>query len=212
MANFRTDPFRGPLMRISYAFGLFKERTSNFDGEEKSQGYTCTLIAPTAEFGPIRDAVLACMKGEWGDKAETLFKSGLIRNPILAGDGKEAKNKETGELNPGLGPDVCFIRVRSNRRIPIVGPDAVTPITDEDDLPSGSWGYPVLNSYAWTHQQSGKGVSIGINAFQLVKMATGDEVLGGSGSVDTSKFFERIDTGDTKPAAGAPKSADSLFG
>ena len=207
--NFRTDAFRGPLMRVSYAFQLFRERENTRDDGTTYTNFGCTLIAPVGDFGPIKDAVLACMKGQWGDKAEEMFRAGLIRNPILAGDGKEARNKETGDINPGLGADVAFIRVASNRRIPIVAADAVTPITDADDLPSGSWGYPVLNAYAWSNPKSGKGVSVGIGAFQLVKKAAGDEILGGSGGVDPSKYFEKI----VDPAASsAPAaSAASLF-
>lgn len=211
MANAVTDPFKGPLMRVSYAWQLFKTRTRTRDDGSSYEDYGCSLIAERKDFGPIEDAVLRCMKKQWNDKAVDMFKAGLIRNPILAGDGAEARNKETGEIHDGLGAGLAFIRVSTQRRPAVVAPDAVTPLTEDKDLPSGSWGYPVLHAYAWTNAKGGKGVSIGINAFQLVKIATGGEILGGGGQIDTSKYFEKIDTGGSATDA-KPTSAAGLFG
>jgi hypothetical protein len=203
--NFRTDPFKGPLMRVSYAFGLFKEREKVRDNGDKVYTFDCTLIVAKAESKPLQDAFVACMKGAWGEKAPEMFKGGLIRNPILSGDGKEARNKTTGEIHPGMGADVVFVRAGSNRRPAVVDP-RLTPILKEEDLPSGSWGYPVLSAFSWSNPKSGHGVSFGIEAFQLVKKAAGGEVLGGGGGVDPKAYFEKIGGGgstDDGPAASA---------
>lgn len=206
---FRTDRFKGPLMRVSYAFQLFKPRENTRDTGEVYENYGCSLIAPNTDLGPITDNLRACIIGEWGDKGAEMFKNGLIRNPILAGDGKEARNKTTGEINPGLGAGLSFIRVSSGMKPKVFDAD-VLPIADADDLPSGSWGYPVLNAYAWHNPKNGNGVSFGIEMFQLVTRATGDEVLGGSGGGDPGDYFEKIDTGGAADAK--PTSAAGLFG
>lgn len=210
--NYRTDFFKGPLMRVSYAFNLFTPREKTGDNGAVRKVYECTLIAPkSADWSPITGGIKECVIGQWGEKAVDRLKNGVIRNPILDGAGKEARNKE-GEINPGMGEDVQFIRVQANEDFqPLVfNPDAVTRIINSDGLPSGSWGYPVLNVFAWSNPKNGDGVSIGINMFQLVKKAEGNEILGGGGGrPDPSKFFESVKTeGD---AGSKPSSAAAMF-
>ena len=211
--SYRTELFRGPLMRISYAFGLFTLREKQSDSDKARKTYESTLIMPiSGDWSEIHKRIQECVVGQWGEKGAERFKNGLVRNPILNGDGKEARNKETGELHPGMGPDVKFIRVQANEAFP---PAVYTPslmrIHEAGGLPSGSWGYPVLNVFAWNNASNGDGVSFGIDSFQLMKKAEGDEVLGGGGGrADPSKFFEAVkDDGTT-----APKGADasSMFG
>lgn len=207
MAMYRTETFQTGLMRISYAFGLFKAREYQNDNGAKTSKFGCTLIAPIADAGvwdELQGRIVEAVQGEWGEKGLDALKSGLIKTPFLAGDGPEARNKETGELHPGMGADVRFIRVQANedRRPAVVSPN-LTPLLKEEDLPSGSWGHAALTAYAWAHDATRRrGVSLGIEAFQLVKKAEGDEILGGSGKrVDPKTFF--------KPVAGAKKPADA---
>jgi hypothetical protein len=210
MAKFyRTESFKGPLMRIAFAWQMFKLRES--DGDYKPK-YGCTLIlAKDGDWSAIKGAVGEVVKGQWGEKGAEKFKAGLIRNPILPGDGKEGRNKETGDCHPGFGPTVDFIRVQAgvDRKPQMISP-RLLPMLDEDDCPSGSWGYPVINAFAWNHPQNGDGISFGIDMFQLAKKAEGDDVLGGSGRADPNKFFEKIDTKDD--ASGGAKTAADLFG
>jgi hypothetical protein len=206
---YRTEHFRGPLMRVSYAWQLFKLR----EDEGYRPSYGCTLIAPNDGFGPIIERVKEVVVGQWGEtKGPEKWKAGLIKNPILPGDGKEARAKDTGELHPGMGEDVKFIRVTSGaeRKPLIFAKDAVTRIDDPEDLPSGSWVYPVLNCFAWHNDKNGDGVGIGLEMIQLAKIATGDEILGGSGRSDPSKFFEAIK--DDSGGESKPASAADLFG
>lgn len=198
---FRTDATRGPLMRLSYAQSLRK-------GRENDQGVTkfgCTLILPKSDAAGLKmlQAMVAeVIKGEWGDKGVERFKTGLIKNPILLGDGKEARNKTTGEINPGLGAEFVFIRPTSNEAVKVFNA-AVQPASD-DEIVSGHWGYPVLNAYAWHNPQNGDGVSFGIGMVQIVKA---DEALGGQ-SADPNSFFEKVSTGDEGAAGG---DAGSMF-
>lgn len=196
---YRTEPTKGPLMRVSYAQSLRKGR-ANDKGVEK---FGCTLILPKADTAGMRllQAMVAeCVQNEWGEKGVERFKTGLIKNPILAGDGKEARNKTTGEINPGLGAEFVFIRPSSNEAVKVFNAK-VQPAAD-DEIVSGHWGYPVLNAFAWHHPTNGDGVSFGINMIQFTKA---DEVLGGSGSSDPSKFFETVesDGGEDPGGAGA---------
>jgi hypothetical protein len=205
---FRTDRFKGPLMRISYAWQLFKPREA---GEFGRGGYGCTLIMPkSGDWSAIQGAIKACVAGQWGDRGAEKWKAGLIKNPILDGAGKEARSKESGELHPGMGEDVRFIRVGSGLdRKPQVYDQNVVLLADSDDCPSGSWGYPVLNAYTWHNDQNGDGVSFGIEMFQLVKKAEGGDVLGGSGKANPSAFFEAVaGAGDGEK----PESAGDFFG
>ena len=209
---YRTAPFKGPLMRVSYAYNLFTLREMNGDSGTR-RIYGCTLIIEKADpsLSILQKAIAEVVNGQWREKGADKFKSGLIKNPILAGDGKEARSKETGDVLAGLGSDKVFIRVQANEdRAPLIfAPDAVTRLVDPDGLPSGSWGYPVLNAWAWHNPKNGDGVSFGIEMFQLARKAEGDEVLGGGGRPDPSKFFESVKTADD--GGQKPGSAAAMF-
>ena len=203
---YRTDAVKSPLMRISYAFSLYKGK-ENDKGVEK---FGCTLIIPKADvegMKKLQAMVAEVVKGEWGDKGVERFKAGLIKNPILAGDGKEARNKESGDIHPGLGSDFVFIRPASNEAVKTFN-SKVTPAS-KDEIISGHWGYAVLNAYAWHNDQNGDGVSFGISMFQFVKA---DEVLGGDGAGrDPNAFFESVSTeGGDEGSSG--NGAGDMFG
>lgn len=205
---FRTERFKGPLMRVSYAWQLFNPREAS---EASRGGYGCTLIMPKkGDWSSLQKAIKECVVGQWGDRGAEKWKAGLIKNPIIDGAGKEARNKDTGDLHPGMGEDVQFIRVQSGlQRKPQVFDPRVVLLTDPDDCPSGSWGYPVLNAFTWHNDQNGDGVSFGIEMFQLVKKAEGEEVLGGGGRPKPEDFFEAVSGGDE---GDAPASAGDFFG
>ncbi len=198
-----------PLMRASYAFNMRKGREQTKDDGSKKMEWGATLILPKSDIvglKKLQSMVAEVITNEWGEKGMERFKAGLIRNPILPGDGKEARNKDTGEINPGLGADVVFIRAKSNDPVKVFN-KAVMPASD-DEIVSGHWGYPVLNASAWHNDKNGDGVSFGISMFQFVKA---DESLGGEGSGgDPNAFFERIsdEGGETAPATN---DASGLF-
>ena len=219
---FRTEAFKGPLMQGSYLWQMFKPREASATSRG---GYGCTLIAPKAsDWSPINNAVKEVVLGQWGERGVEKWKNGLIRNPIIDGDSKQARSKETGELHAGMGPDVQFIRVGSGvdfpprvfdgpmKRCSVVKPGSPYLLLESDDVPSGSWGYPVLTAFAWNNSDSGDGVSIGIEMFHVTQIAEGDDILGASGGSRSNPddFFEAV-----KAAAGdgsAPASAGDFFG
>lgn len=209
MTTFRTHSIRGPLMRVSYAFGLFTPREQVRDNGERKQQYGCTLIMPkdpAAAWQPLIDLVRQAAKGGFGgDEGLEKLKKGLLHNPILPGDGPQAHDKE-GNPRAGLGPDVMFIRPISYIKPQVV--DArIVPITDPNKCPSGWWGYPVLNAFSWDTSQK-RGISFGISHFQLIKA---DEELGGSGRRDPSEYFEQVHVEQSEEGATKPTSAASMF-
>ena len=207
MANARSEDFKSELGRLSYAQSLFKARTQEGSTTAK---FGCTLIFPKSYRPTLEKIVAKVITDQWGPTGMDRAKKGLIKIPFLAGDGKEAHSKKTGELNPGLGPDVFFIRPTANEdRPPRVWWKDPNKQETEDTVYSGCHGKAILNAFAWS-AASGDGVSFGILGFQ--KLQEGER-LGGSGGVDTEKFHETI--ADEGPAPETTKSgagASGLFG
>lgn len=203
----RSDDFKTPPCRLSFAQSLFKARAQE-GGKPK---YGCTLIFPKEARPALEKHVAEVIKAQWGEKGLEKAKSGLIKSPFLAGDGKEARNKTTGELHPGMGPDVFFIRVQANEdRPPVVRyKDPNIPAT-ADEVYSGCYGFGVINAFAWNNPQNGDGVSFGIQYFQKTKDG---ERIGGSGQVDPEKWHEKIeDAGDAPQETKQGTGAGGLFG
>jgi hypothetical protein len=208
MAMSRSEDFKTPLCRLSYAGGLFKARAA-VEGAPKKFG--ATLIFPKSARAEMEKHVAAVIKAEWKDAGIERAKKGLIKSPFLAGDGKEARNKSTGELHPGMGPDVFFIRVQAGEdRPPAVWFRDPNRRETEEVVYSGCHGRAIVNCFAWHNAQSGDGVSFGIGGFQ--KKEDGER-LGGSGGIDPEKWSETI--ADDGPAPETTKSgagASGLFG
>jgi hypothetical protein len=204
----RSPDFKTPLCRLSYAGGLFKPRAA-VDGGPKRYG--ATLIFPKSARAELEAHVAQVITDEWGVKGIEKAKAGLIKSPFLAGDGKEARNKTSGDLHPGMGADVFFIRPGANEdRPPAVRWKSPNAQETEENVYSGCWGKAVLNCFAWHNAQSGDGISFGIQMFQ--KTAEGER-LGGSGPVDAEKYFETVeDSGPAPSETQGGKGAAGLFG
>jgi hypothetical protein len=202
----RSEDFKTPRCRVSFAQNLFKPR-KNDAGVDK---WGCTLIFPKSVRAELEKHVAQVIKDQWGDKGIEKAKAGLIKSPFLAGDGKEARNKETGELHPGMGPDVFFIRVQSNQE-PVVRYKSPSIPATEDEVWSGCYGFAVVNAYAWNNPQNGDGVSFGIQFFQRTGGDEATDRIAGRGAFNAEKWAERIDdNGDAPDTGGA--GAGGLFG
>ena len=203
----RSSDFKTDLCRVSFAGSLFKPRAQQEGGVEK---YGCTLIfSKTCDRSALDAAVKSVLIAQWGDKGIDRAKAGLIKSPFLDGAGKEARNKKTGELHPGFGPDVFFLRVQSVRQPVLRYRSEHIPATEEE-IYSGCYGKAVLNAFAWTNAQNGDGVSFGIQFFQ--KISDGER-LGGSGGVDAAKWMEAVpDEGEAPEATRTGAGAGGLFG
>lgn len=207
MANARSSDFKTELGRLSYAQTLFKAREPEGGGTTK---YGCTIIFPKAYRKTLEEIVAAVIKEQWGPSGIERAKKGLIKSPFLAGDGKEAHSKKTGELHPGLGSDVFFIRPTANEdRPPRIWYRDPNKQETQEVVYSGCYGKAILTAFAW-NAQSGDGVSFGIHGFQ--KLQDGER-LGGSGGIDPEKWNETIaDEGPVPETAKSGGGAASLFG
>ena len=212
MANARSEDFKSPHCRLSYAQSLFKARANEGGGNPK---FGCTLIFDKADRKALEEIVAKVIKDQWGPGGMERAKKGLIKSPFLAGDGKEAHSKKTGELHAGLGADVFFIRPSANEdRPPRVWFRDPNKQETEDVVYSGVYGKAILNAFAWS-ATSGDGVSFGIQGFQRIPHPKhGDgERLGGSGGIDPEKWNETIaDDGPVPESAKSGAGASGLFG
>lgn len=206
----RSEDLKTPLARFSFP-NLLKPQTKKKDNGTETQEYNCVLLFPkSTDLSVLKNAVAKVAREEWGDKADGWIKDGLIKHPFLDGDGPQGLSKKTGERHAGY-EGTTFIRTSSTRRPKLVN-RKIEPITDEEEIYAGCYGYAVVNAYAWTNDKGGKGISFGINMLQVAKEG---ERLGGGGGGDPSQHFEAIpDDGEAdKPSSGgkAQQAAD-LFG
>lgn len=208
----RSEDTMGPEAILSFAHDLFTLR----ERDNGKKGYGCTLLyEKSVDLTPLHNLAFAACELEWPGKAAQWIKDGLIKTPFLDGDGKQALSKKTGERHPGYAGRT-FIRCTSGEdfKPKVFGRKGKEqPIFSAEDCPSGSRVKPVVNAYTWDNATNGKGVSFGISLVQVVKAATGDEVLGGGGGPDPDKFLTVIaDEGDAPAATKTGAGAGGLFG
>jgi hypothetical protein len=206
----RLDDFKTSLCRLSYAGGLFKARSQE---EGKPPRFGATLIFPKSARPELEKLIKKLIEETpgWGAKGMERAKAGLIKIPLLAGDGKEARDSTTGEIKTGLGPEFFFIRPGAGAdRPPAVWWKNPNVQETEATVYSGCYGKAILNLYSYKHPKSGDGVTFGISGFQK---HTEGERLGGSGGIDKEKWSETIaDEGEAPAETAGGKGASGLFG
>jgi hypothetical protein len=199
-----SQPIKTPLARLSHPH-LFKKYGR--DGQKAK--YQATLIfASGTDLSALRDRVIEVAKAQWGEKAVKMLQEGIIKNPFLDGNGKQGRDAE-GELKPGMGPGVVFIRCSSESVKPKVVDQKRAPVEDEDAVYPGMYVYAMVHAYAWEHPSNGKGISFGLDAVQLVRDG---ERLGGGGNVNVNTAFDEIPDEGSAPAATQTQGASALFG
>lgn len=204
----RSKPFETDECRFSYVKPMFFRETKrddngnvikNKDGQEITE-QTCTLIFPRKPeilermMAPVHEAIQA---SSWGAQGLEMLRNKMIRLPFLAGDGKEARNSKTGELRPGMSPDVFFIRVATRQTAHVRYRHANIPAqygTGPDEVKSGDYGFAVITAYTWFNAKNGNGVSFGIDYLQ--KRRDG-ESLGGAGGIDPKDYYQAVDPAQT---------------
>jgi hypothetical protein len=204
--------FKSPMCRLSYARGLYKVQEGKDGGKPK---FRVTLIFPKTDLVVLEPYVRNVIVEEWGDAGLKKAAASLIRSPFLKGDGKEAHNSTTGELNPGLGPEVFFIRATAEPDHPpfVSWKDPNIQMT-EQDVYSGCYGKAVLHAFTWPKKGGsavgGQGVTFGIEGFQ--KLREGDR-LGNAGGTNPEKYHETVeDLGDAPAETQGGAGAGGLFG
>jgi hypothetical protein len=207
MAMARSEDFKSPPCRLAFSQGLFKPRAA---AEGAPKKYSCTLIFENKHRPALEKVISEIIVEEWGDKGLMRAKAGGIKNPLLAGDGKEARSKNDGELHPGFGPGLFFIRCNANEdRKPIVLWNSKDVPASNDEVYSGCYGFGVINCWAWNHPSSGDGVSFGIRMFQKTRDG---ESIGGVSPLDIDKWYEHVEGDDGIQETRSAGGASSLFG
>lgn len=208
------------LCRLSYARDLFTPRAVNSSQPDKKQ-FGCTLIWPKSDKvgrAALEALALETIKAEWGEKGIKWLQDKMIKTPFFDGVGPEARYKtgdRAGELNPGMGPDVWFIRVsaQANRppRVCWKDVDKQEKEAYPDGVYSGCFGKAVLNAFTTNHDQGGKRLSFGIAMFQKLKEG---ELLGISGGkpIEPGSYYETIaDDGPAPASTTSGAGAGGLF-
>ncbi len=211
MANERSESIKAPQAVVAWAHQLF-EITTKKSGRQVRR---CTLLFPknATDMAPLNRIVAEAAEKAWPGKAAKLAESGVLKNPILDGDGPQGVNKKTGERYAGYAGH-WFIRVESGVEHPVAIVDGnMLPILDKSGLKSGDHVTPVVHAYSWTSEEQPYGVSFGISAMQLIRRG---EALGGGGggaAVDPGAYFEKIaDEGEAPAETKSGKGAAGLFG
>ena len=202
--------FKTPMCRLMYAKGLFV--ASAYQNDEKAlKKFTPSFIFPVTDKPLLEKYVLEVLIKM--PKGLERAKAGLIRSPILAGDGKEArfeKGEHMGEIKPGLGPDKIFIRPSAMADKPpfVIWKDPNIQETEEN-VYSGCYGHAVINVFEW---KDGKGLSFGLAGFQKHEKG---ERLGsdGGGRANPNDFYEKVADDEPIPeSAQNGAGASGLFG
>ncbi len=224
--NARSLDFRGPDGRVSFAQNLFKAQPSDKNDPTSKKKFGCTMIWPKGielqkiiPYGDdgrlmsMEEIVAMVIQEQWGSNGLSMAAKGLIKSPFLAGDGKEARSKKTGDLHPGMGPDVTFMRLQSGENSPpFVSASRYEKIpATVQDVYSGCYGFPAMNFFAWEDSRNGCGVSGGVSVFYKIK--DGDR-LGGTGGPDPDKFLDKRpdNAGNAPEGTRTGGGAGSLFG
>lgn len=206
MTSYSSDTKIPCVVRVAFAHGLFVPQ-KNQRGIEQ---WTCSLLMPKTEnMSAVTGAVLEAATAEWGDKAKGWLESGLIKSPILDGDGKQGLSKKTGERHEGFAGH-WFIRSASGiDHRPAVFSPTLSAITDKAQFQSGVYANVVVYAYTWENSEQGKGVSVTARMFQKVRDSE-KPLGGGGGSASPDSFFEKID--DAGAAPDSTKSGDGAAG
>lgn len=207
----RASDIKTPLATVAFTNGLFD---GQIDEKTKKKSWTASLLWPkSVSLDELKANAVEAAVAEWGDKAIGWIKDGTIKSPFLDGDGKQGKSKKTGEPHAGF-PGNTFVRVKSGEDYrPKLVNKKVLPIASKDELPSGSKVFAVVNAFTWENAEQGKGITFGISMMQVVKVAEGDEVLGGGGGGNPDDHFEAIpDEGDAPASVKNGAGASGLFG
>lgn len=204
----RSENLLTPQGRLAFTVDLFKARKDETSGRER---YGCTILFPKGtNLSALEKAALDAARGEWGDKAEALIRSGTIKSPFLDGDGPQGVSKKTGERHAGFAGHT-FVRITANvDHRPQVFDRRRNPVMDASDCPSGYYGAAVVHAYTWEHATNGRGITFGVSMVQVQKEG---ELLGGGGPGSPDQWFEQIEDAGSAPAeTKTGKGAAGLFG
>jgi hypothetical protein len=191
MTKFRGADFKTPRAVAAFTNSLFEPRAITEGGPLK---YGCTLIFDDEHRPFFEEKLLEAVRGEWDERGIPMLKSGRIKNPLLDGNGEQARNRSNEQLYAGFGEGKFFIRVQANvDRPPVLRYREPNVAATKEEIYSGCAVKAVLNAFPWNHPTGGMGVSFGLRMLQRVG---GGENIGSGGPVDPKRWMEPVDEDD----------------
>lgn len=208
----RSVELKTPLMRFSFVNCLVpQDQEKERDGKliKVKTWNLVGLVAKSVDLSTMHEAAFAAAKEAWNDedKIKKWLKEETLKTPFLDGDGKQAISKKNGERYDGYAGHT-FVRF-ATERAPKMVTQKMQPVTTEDELYSGCYGYIVTQALAYDHPKSGKGISFGLNMLQVAKHG---EKFGGQSSAPEEHFEKIEDEGDAPSSTKEGKGAAGLFG
>ena len=188
-------------VRFSYVH-LFTPRQNSPTDKAK---YSVSLIIPKSDKAlveKIKAGIAAAYNGGVQRFGGALPPRGTWRNPLRDGDLEKPADEAY--------KDSWFINAQSQTKPGIVKPDPsglskYVPITDEEELYSGCYGYAAVNFFAYNNAGN-KGISAGLN--NVLKTRNGD-FLGGRVSADAD--FDDVDLSALNQAPGTTADDNDIF-
>lgn len=183
-------------VRLSFP-SLFVARTvKGADGSESAPKFQATLLLPPdTDLKPYAEAIKAAMLKKWSQPIVLPSKN----NPLKLADEIEVYATQF------KGWRVIRAHANENSK-PQVIDQRMLPVTDPNRIYSGMWVRAYLNAYGWQHPMSGKGVSFGLNAIQVVR--DDDRLDGRKAAQDVFTALEMPEAGD----AGTQAATDDFGG
>lgn len=187
-----------PKGRMVYPALLQKSLPKGEKDPAKAKYQVTVLIPKSADLSLLQAKVQAAIDERWTPAQQAKLKNSegksKIKKPFL----KTADSK----LSAYADEYPVMIRLNANYKPTVVGPDAKTPVNDEEFIYGGRWAAISCNVYAYEHETGGPGVSCGLSNAQLLD---DDEMIGG-GRVAAEDEFEAAEG-----AGAAGGSAESVF-
>ena len=189
---FRTEPILTPKFRARW--------TNLVKPDDKGKFSIVMLFPKDANLKPLKDMVIACIKGEWGDK----FSPKVLTLPFK--DGNEKINAETGEVFEEY-VDTTWASANTKFQPTVLdatkGKKPIPTAELEAAVYDGCYCIAQVAAYAWEHKddKSGKVIKRGVS-FQLenlLKYADGDPIGGGK-KYDAADAFADIAADADDPA------------
>lgn len=115
------------------------------------------LLPPDYDLGPLKAAMMAAAKAEWGGKIPALAPD---KNPIKPCEGKSHLK--------GYEPGWHYVNLKSEYQ-PSVVDERLQDVIDASKVFAGCWCRFHVNAYAYNHPVGGKGISFGLNSVQFVR-------------------------------------------
>lgn len=176
------EKFLTPIGRFNFPNVFHKAKAMDADGKD---AYDCQIVfdkeylkkhpEEMARFKKIQAGLdAACVAMFKKPVKETQAKIPRFWNPVRQGEEKEHLE--------GYGAGTIFFKAKTYKKPGVVGPDAKTPIDDEEAIYSGCYGRLSVTPFAYgeggKNTRGGKGVSLMLNSVMFVK--DGERLDGGS--------------------------------